>query len=53
MPKQATALQMEIDEPKSIIEEYKELEAACDQVLEKITKRKTRKVTKTGRKQKK
>lgn len=54
MPKSSTAININInEEPKSIIEEYKELEIVCDQLIEKITKRKSKKINKLGRKNKK
>lgn len=44
----AQAIEFNGEDKKTLIEEYKELEVECDRVLEKITKRKTRKTKKSA-----
>lgn len=52
MPKRATLTLSEVnnieDKTTNIIDEYKELNAECDKVIEKIVKRKSRRLKKSA-----
>jgi len=52
MPKRPTLILSEVsnmeDKKANIIDEYKELDAECDKVIEKIVKRKSRRAKKSA-----